>query len=343
MAPREPKHRPTGTVPATNPATDIARYPRVILASVGIPWSERDTVLEDLFRDEVRAHLAAGVRHLYIFGTAGEGYAVTERQFDDICRLFLAEMSGPDTHPMIGVISLSMRTIIERIERAIDLGAATFQVSLPAWGALNDRELATFFKEVVGRFPKARFVHYNLPRSGRVLEPANYARLAADHENLVGAKNGTSNIVMLHDLITQAPQLRQFYTELGFPQGCQVGPAGYLMSLTTMNMAIGVRFFDAGITGDWATLFRIQAESLDIFAELVGGTGAEVGSAAFPGAKPHMDGAYEKLLAKVHDPRFPLRLLPPYQSTTDEGYQEFVRRVRAKLPHWLNEPAGTGR
>ena len=52
-----------------------------------------------------------------------------------------------------------------------------------------------------------------------------------------------------------------------------------------------------------------------------------------------MDGAYEKLLAKVHDPRFPLRLLPPYQSTTDEGYRDFVRRVRAKLPHWLEEPA----
>ena len=104
-----------------------------------------------------------------------------------------------------------------------------------------------------------------------------------------------------------------------------------------MNMALGVRFFEAGVAGDWATLFRIQAEALDILEWLVGGTGAEVGSggAAVSGAKPHMDGAYEKLLAKVHDPRFPLRLLPPYQSTTDDACARFVETVRERLPHWL--------
>jgi len=314
------------------------RYPRVILASVGIPWTERGDVIEDLLRDEIRAHLDAGIHHLYIFGTAGEGYAVTEGQFDAIVALFLDEMrtsGGSTAQPMVGVINQSTRTIIERIERAIDLGADTFQISLPNWGVLNDRELATFFQEVVGRFPEARFLHYNLQRAGRVLNPSDYARLAADHENLVGAKNGTSSVVMLHDLLTGAPMIRQFYTELGFPQGCQVGAPGYLMSLTTMNMPLGQRFFEAGVMGDQETLFRIQAESLDIIEWLVASGGAEVGSAAFPGAKAHMDGAYEKLLAKVHDPRFPLRLLPPYQSTTDAAYEAFVATVRARLPHWL--------
>ena len=323
------------------------RYPRVILASVGIPWSENWEVLEDLFRDEVRAHVDAGIRHLYIFGTAGEGYAVTERQFDQIVDVFVAEMQagsrpGAETHAMVGVISQSTRTIIERIERAIERGAREFQISFPNWGPLNDREVATFFREVVGRFPDAQFLHYNLQRSGRVLAPPEYARLAAEHENFVGAKNGTSSIVTLHDLLTQAPALRQFYTELGFPQGCQSGEPGYLMSLTTMNMPLGVRLFEAGVEGDWETLFRIQAESLDILEFLVGGAGAEVGSSAFPGATAHMDGAFEKLLAKVHDPRFPLRLLPPYQSTTDEAYEAFLARVRERLPHWLPAGAGTG-
>jgi dihydrodipicolinate synthase/N-acetylneuraminate lyase len=313
------------------------RYPRAILASVGLPWTETWDFQEDLFRDEVRAHLEAGIRHLYIFGTAGEGYAVTDRMFDEIVGVFRDEMAagGADTHAMVGVINQSTRTIVERIERAIDLGVTEFQISLPNWGALNDREMATFFQEVVGRFPQARFLLYNLQRAGRVVTPAEHKRLAGDHENFVGAKNGTASVVMLHDLITAAPQLRQFYTELGYPQGCQVGEPGYLMSLTTMNMPLGVRFFEAGVTGDRATLFRIQAEALDILEWLVGGAGAEVGSSAFPGAKAHMDGAYEKLLAKVHDPRFPLRLLPPYQSTTDEAYARFVETVRERLPHWL--------
>ena len=102
------------------------RYPRVILASVGLPWSETWEFQEDLFRDEVRAHLEAGIRHLYIFGTAGEGYAVTDRMFDEIVGVFVDEMARgaagarSDAHAMVGVINQSTRTIVERIERAID-------------------------------------------------------------------------------------------------------------------------------------------------------------------------------------------------------------------------------
>jgi hypothetical protein len=35
------------------------------------------------------------------------------------------------------------------------------------------------------------------------------------------------------------------------------------------------------------------------------------------------------------DPRFPLRRLPPYQSTTDEACARFVETVRERLPNWL--------
>jgi dihydrodipicolinate synthase/N-acetylneuraminate lyase len=323
-----------------NEAPEAPRYPRVTLAAVCIPWDERGDVIEDVFREQVRLHLKAGVKHIYIFGTAGEGYAVTEPLFDLIVHLFEDEMRrDPEAQPMIGLISLSMRTTIERIERCMDLGLRTFQFALPGWGALNDNELATFFEEVVGRFPEARFLHYNLQRASRVLGPAEYARLAAQYPNFVGAKNGTSNIVMLHDLLTQAPAIRQFYTELGYPQGCLAGEPGYLMSLTTMNPWLGMKFFEAGVNGDLVTLFGIQAQSLELFELLVGSGGAEVGSAAFPGAKPHMDGAFEKMLAKVLDPRMPLRLLPPYQGATDVAFEEFLKRVGERLPAWL-PPAG---
>src|SRR4029078_7558698 len=88
-----------------------------------------------------------------------------------------------------------------------------------------------------------------------------------------------------------------------------------------------------------ATLFGIQAQSLELFELLVGSGGAEVGSAAFPGAKPHIDGAFEKMLAKFLDPKMPLRLLPPYQGATDAAFEAFLKRVGERLPAWL-PPAG---
>jgi dihydrodipicolinate synthase/N-acetylneuraminate lyase len=324
---------------AAEVADRAPRYPRVVLASVCIPWAADSSLIEGVFRDQVRIHLAAGVRHLYVFGTAGEGYAVTDRQFDDVCRLFYDEMRGEDAHPMVGVISLSTATIIERIERALDVGFDTFQVSLPGWGPLNDRELAAFFREVVGRFASASFVHYNLQRAGRVLVAADYARLAAEHPNLVAAKNGSANLVTIHSLLREAPMLRHFLTELGYPQGCQFGEPGYLMSLTTMNPWLGVRLFEAGASGDVPTLLRLQAEALEVFGELVGRAGVEVGTGALAGG-PHMDGAYEKVLAKILDSRMPLRLLAPYQSVSEEAYAGFRQWVAQRLPDWLRSPIG---
>jgi dihydrodipicolinate synthase/N-acetylneuraminate lyase len=335
--------RSKAAVAATGaPETDLegqdrARYPRVILASVCLPWASDGSLIEDIFRDQVRLHLAAGVRHLYIFGTAGEGYAVTDRQFDEVCALFREEMHGQGVHPMIGMISLSTGTVIERIERSIDRGFNSFQISLPAWGSLNDRELAAFFREVVGRFPAATFVHYNLQRAGRVLAPSDYVRLVAEHPNLVAAKNGTSNLATIHALLRDVPELRHFLTELGFPQGCQLGQPGYLMSLTTMNPGLGVRLFEAGVGGDRAELFRLQAQALEVFAELVGRAGAEVGTRALAGG-PHMDGAYEKVLAKILDERMPLRLLPPYQQVNEEAFADFRQRVFERLPSWRPNP-----
>lgn len=92
------------------------RYPRCILGTCPIPWDEQYRFAKDLFRRQVRYLLEHGTRHLYIFGTAGEGYAVSDGQFDTITRAFAEEMAAGGAEPMVGLISLSLPTIIERIE-----------------------------------------------------------------------------------------------------------------------------------------------------------------------------------------------------------------------------------
>lgn len=143
------------------------RYPPVILGTCVVPWRPDWTLDEEMLVQEIRLLREHLTPHLYLFGTAGEGYAVTDRQFDEIVRVFCREMSGPDDHPMVGVIDLSLCTVIERIERCCALGVRAFQISLPSWGRLTDGELAVFFREVCDRFPSCRFLHYNLARSGR--------------------------------------------------------------------------------------------------------------------------------------------------------------------------------
>src|SRR5579859_8280283 len=100
------------------------------MATAVIPWTDQYTLDEGLLRHEVSALLAAGYAHLYIFGTAGEGYAVDDAQFEQIARIFVDEMRAGNAKPMVGVIGLSLATMRRRIAWARNaLGVRLFQVS----------------------------------------------------------------------------------------------------------------------------------------------------------------------------------------------------------------------
>ncbi len=303
------------------------RYPHTILATCCVPWSQDGTVDEALFRDSIRILLGHQLRHLYVFGTAGEGYAVNEFQFDEVVRIFSDEMRDGAGSPMVGVISLSLSTVIERIERCAEQGIAAFQISLPSWAELTEAEMFRFFDETCGRFPHLKFMHYNLMRSRRLVSPAQYADLAQRHPNLVATKNAGANQAATVALLDQAPQLRHFFTEPGFPYASLIGEAGLLLSVASINPTLAHEFFQAGVRGDVATLTLLSRELAAITATLTQCLGGD-----------RIDGAYDKCFNKLLDLRFPLRLLPPYTGASDEDFSAFAAAVVKHHPHWL---AGT--
>lgn len=302
----------------------MKRYPAGVMCTCVVPWDDRGEFLEDLFVYQVQT-LLRETRQLYIFGTAGEGYAVTQKQFVRIAKVFSDTMRSGGAEPMVGVISLSLPTIIERIELAREMGVRQFQISLPAWGALSVRELFLFFKEVCGRFSDCQFLHYNLMRTKRLVTPEEYGRLANENSNLVATKNSTDSMDRLYGLMTQAPELQHFLNETGYVYARQLGECGLLASLVPLNWSACREFIGAADRGDWQALHRLQAELTELTRELI----------AVAGAEPYIDGAYDKILWRMHDDRFPLRLLPPYSSATEEAFQKFLGAVKARYRRWL--------
>jgi dihydrodipicolinate synthase/N-acetylneuraminate lyase len=306
----------------------MTRYRRTILGTCCVPWQADGTLAEPIFRDSIRALLARGLRDLYVFGTAGEGYAVDDDQFDQVVRVFVEEMTAAQATPMVGVISLSLRTILERIARTAALGVREFQVSLPSWGALSDRELTVFFDEVCGRFPECRFLHYNLPRAQRLLTADEYAMLADRHPNLVATKNTTLDLGRLTGLLRTAGMLRHFAGEIGFIHGSLLGEPGLLVSLAAIHSTRARELFEAGVRRDLPRLMALHHE----LSELSQALHAAVGTGA------HMDGAYDKLFSALRDPNFPLRLLPPYQGAPDDALARFRHVLETRFPDWVEAP-----
>lgn len=300
------------------------RYPASIMGTCVVPWTESYAFDETKFRAQVRDLATNLTPHLYVFGTAGEGYAVTDSQFEAITRSFLEEAGAAGARPTIGLISLSLPVMLERIGKAASWGARSFQVSLPSWAALRDDELEIFFRETCGRFREFDFLHYNLLRTKRLLTPEEYGRLAEEHPNFVATKNTKDDEEFLSGLLTKAPQLQHFLGEGGYARMRDRFECGLLISIASTNHRRAKEFFEA--RGEKLTTLREELQQgLAAIKEVIG-------------TPPMIDGAYDKLIYKLVAPDFPLRLLPPYVSADEETALAHYREAMTRLaPGWLPE------
>lgn len=296
------------------------RYPRGVLVSCEVPWDEREHFLEDLFRKQVRRFLAFGFCHVYIFGTAGEGYAVDSSRFRQIAHVFREETCGDGILPQVGVIGLSTSIIRERIDMALNLGFREFQISLPCWGALNDQEVMRFFKDVCLPYPEARFLHYNLLRTKRLLTASDYRKIVDEIPNLVATKNTSPDITHTASLMRGIPELQHFFGEASFPIGCQYGECSLLSSFAPLFPARTLQVFEDACAGRMEALFRAHKEYMCTVYDVIGPMLRE----------PLIDGAYDKALLRLGGFPMPLRLLSPYAPVSEEIYLECQRILDSK-------------
>jgi dihydrodipicolinate synthase/N-acetylneuraminate lyase len=304
------------------------RYPQGLLVSCPIPWSAEGELCEDLFRRQVGHFLNRGFHHLYIFGTAGEGYAVDTKTFRRIVDVFREAAGSPGIFAQVGVIALSTANVLERVQIAYDAGFRTFQISLPCWGTLNDREILRFFRDVCGAYPDSGFLHYNLLRSGRLLQPADYRRLTDEIPNLVATKNTSPNAAFAAELMRTVPELQHFFGEATFPTACLHGECSLLSSFAPLFPSATQRLFDLGRERKVEELFNLQRDYLSAVWTII----------APMMRQQYMDGAYDKVLARLGGFPMPLALLSPYEAVPEDIYLEcrqiLERQFSTQLEDW---------
>jgi dihydrodipicolinate synthase/N-acetylneuraminate lyase len=205
------------------------------------------------------------------------------------------------------------------------LGVRRFQVSLPSWGALDELEVRAFFAAILGGFADCQFLHYNLLRAKRLVRATEYAAIASDHPNLVATKNSTDSLQRVRELLTTATALRHFLNERAFAYASLFGEPGLLISLATTNLEMGRRYFAAGQARDVSTLLRLEGE-LHIISQHI--------LSIVSDGRTLIDGAYDKVLWWLHDRRFPLRLLPPYQGASATAAERFAAFLEQRYPDW---------
>jgi len=301
------------------------RYARAILLSCEVPWNEQQELIEDTFRAEIRDTLKM-YNHLYIFGTAGEGYAVTLSQFKEIVGIFREETDKPDVHPMVGVIAMSTVQVVERVAAAYDIGFRVFQISLPPWGVLTDNEYMTYFKDVCGSFPDAQFLHYNLPRPKRLLFTEDYKRIQAEVPNLVATKFTSADPEECRKLVTET-DLQHFLGEKNYPFGSLYGECSILASYGALFPRQVKELFELGASGEFEKTYQLATEI---------GRVAETFMAPARGAE-RIDGAFDKMVVRASGIDMPLRMLSPYEGFDMATYEACIDALRQAYPTWLEQ------
>ncbi|MEO2046031.1 MAG: dihydrodipicolinate synthase family protein [Pirellulales bacterium] len=291
------------------------RYPQRNLAACMLPWTENYRLDVPAFEEHIQQAIDGGYQSMYLMGTAGEGYALTDTRFREVVEIFAAKTVRDGLDPQIGVIALSMEQIIERIGFAYDRGIRMFQISLPAWGALDEAEILVFFQTVCGNFPDCRFLHYNLPRTKRVITGAEYRPIVDRVPNLVATKNSTTDYARTADLMTHVPELQHFFLEGSFAMGCTLGECSLLCSYSVLFPQTSWNFFEAGKRKDLAELFRITKIFRDVDQKLF-----------VHCHRSMIDGSYDKTFIWLHNSKFSNRMLPPYIGLSEEE-SHFCRQV----------------
>ena len=299
-----------------------------ILSSCTLPWTDRFELEESLFREVIRGQLAGGHTSIYLFGTAGEGYALTLKQFETISRIFGEETEGKTSLRQLGIIALSIPQIQERIQVGQALGFASFQLSFPSWGKVNDLERDLFFEATCGQNPDCSFLFYNVPRGLRWLSPAELSVLAERYPNLMAVKwAGRVEVSTIRSAVETAPQLCHFVGDIGYVEASLKGlKCGELIALAASNRLLANELFELGQTQADEVRLREFVKDLHHHSSIL---------RDLPVGGSHMDGTYDKLICKLHHPDFPLRLLPPYLGSTEEVFAAYRVRMEAELPHWL--------
>jgi dihydrodipicolinate synthase/N-acetylneuraminate lyase len=292
------------------------------LVSVPLPWDDNGQLLVDQFRAATRKLLKEGCDGIYLFGTSGEGYAVSDSEFKVIIDLFEVETQGFDGFVQVGCFGLISEQVKVRCDMASDRGIAAVQITLPFWKELNDGELTRYFQDVCGSFPDMSFLLYNNPRNKRRLSGAELARIIPEVPNLHGTKTGSGSWMDFYELLTATPTLRHFVTEGAFPFCHPLGAAGLIPSSNYARPRLSHTYHEAVLAGDLERSQELHQNIIRFFYET-----------ALPlGRKGYIDGAIDKAYARIGGMDMPLYMKSPYMALTEADFGWLEDLVKRDFP-----------
>lgn len=162
-----------------------------IIVPVLTPMKENGDIYPQALKGEIDRLIEAGVQGIFVFGTNGEGYILSEGEKEEILAAAVEYTNGR-VPVYAGTGAVSTRDTIRLSRRAAELGADALSVITPWFAAASQQELYDHYRALAEE-AGLPIILYNIPaRTGNRLEPATVEKLSELPE-IVGVKDSSGN------------------------------------------------------------------------------------------------------------------------------------------------------
>lgn len=257
----EPRDHPKGQT--TPPGSLLVEKLRGVLLPFPTPFDDREEVDAGAVRSNIVRWNGTGIKGYVALGSTGERVHLDERERAAVVEA--ARESTPDRLAfVVGVGDESTRGTISEARRAARLGADALLVITPGFyrGALTAEALFKHFSSVADASP-APVILYSIPQNtGVSVAPELAARLAA-HENVIGIKDSSGDVLNLAETLRLAGPDREDFAVLTGHGGAlyaslAAGARGAILAAGCAVPELCVEIFGAVAVGDHARALSLQ-------------------------------------------------------------------------------------
>ncbi|CAM4176145.1 dihydrodipicolinate synthase family protein [Streptococcus penaeicida] len=179
-----------------------------IISPIITPMNEDESVNHDELRVQIDRLIENGVHGLFVFGTNGEGYILSEEEKIEIMKTTVKQTAGRvPVYASTGLIGTS--DTIRLSKKAKEIGVDVLSIITPSFAAASQEELYMHFKTVAEAVDMP-IVLYNIPaRTNNAIAPSTVGRLSKI-SNIIGVKDSSGNFDTILQYIEQTRDVEGF-------------------------------------------------------------------------------------------------------------------------------------
>lgn len=177
------------------------------------PFDDKGEVNLDAIKPMIDFLIGHGVKGIYPLGTTGEGVLLSNEERQHVAEATVKAVDGA-VPVIVHTGSITTRDTITLTRHAQDIGADAVAVITPYYFHLSDDALEQHFSAIADATPDLPIYLYKFPNvTGNTISLELVTRLANKHENIVGLKDSSGDLLTL--FATNHLHDGQFNTAMG--------------------------------------------------------------------------------------------------------------------------------